>query len=176
MTIDERFSLIFQIGSSICAAYTGFSKMEVFYCSQKINWMSLQQFLSSEDPYEALIHFSMNPIVDVVGYFQMFLGCMVQFPDEEQNNRLNNLLYIIDNQTEFDEALTNARMMRALLAVNAKYTKKFPDSCFKVFFNFKRILAHVFKKYPDYFSLNVLRTNRKSKSLRFKPEEIDLFF
>ena len=46
---------------------------------------------------------------------------MVQFPDEPKNERLANLLEIIDTQPDLDEALTNARMMRALLAVNAKY-------------------------------------------------------
>ena len=50
----------------------------------------------SNDPYEALVNFSLHPIVDVVGYFQMFIGCMTQFPDEIENVRLNNLLHIID--------------------------------------------------------------------------------
>ncbi len=45
-----------------------------------------------------------------------------------------------------------------------------------LFKNAKRILAHVLKKYPQYFNLNILRTNRKSKSLRFKPEEVEMFW
>lgn len=106
----------------------------------------------------------------------MFVGCLIQFPDELQNVRLENLLEIIDNQQDLDEALTNARMMRALLAINAKYVKKSPYRYFKLFYNCKRLLAHIFRKYPEYLNLNILRTNRKSKSLRFKPEEIDLFW
>ena len=135
----------------------------------------MQQFLLSTDPYEALINFSLHPIVDVVGYFQLFIGCMMQFPDEEENFRMSNLLEIIDTQDAFDEALTNSRMMRALLAVNAKYAKSSPDRCFKLFFNCKRVLAHIFKKYPAYLNLNILRTNTKKKSLRFKPKEVELF-
>ena len=70
----------------------------------------------------------------------------------------------------------NAKMMRALLAINAKYPKTSKSRCFYLFYNCKRVLAHVFKKYPDYLDLNILRTNRKSKALRFKKEEIDLFW
>lgn len=176
MDINARFDLIFNVGSTICSCYTGFSKSEVLYCSQKMNWMHLQQFLMSNDPYEALVHFSLHPLVDVVSYFQMFIGCMMQFPDEKENLRLENLLFIIDNQNELDEALTNAKMMRALLAINAKYVKSDPNRYFMIFKSCKRILAHIFKKYPKYLDLNILRTNRKSKALRFKPEEIGLFW
>lgn len=174
--IDKRFNLIFDVGSHICACYTGFSKMEIYYCQQKMNWMPLQQFLASDNPYEALIHFSLNPVVDVVGYFQLFIGCMLQFPDEQDNERLSNLLAIIDEHHELDEALTNARMMRALLAVAAKYVKSSPSRYFNLFKNAKRVLAHIFKKYPKYLDLNILRTNSKHKSLRFKPEEVELFW
>ena len=101
---------------------------------------------------------------------------MVQFPDEEDNARLNCLLEIIDNHSEFDNALTNSRMMRALLAISVKYVKSSPDRCFMLFKNGKRVLAHVFKKYPKYLELNILKSNRKSRALRFKPEEIDMFW
>lgn len=176
MTINERFDLLFNVGKTICACYTGFSKSEVIYCQQKSNWQPLHEFLMSNDPYEALVNFSLHPIVDVVGYFQMFIGCMTQFPDEIENVRLNNLLHIIDQQDAFDEALTNSRMMRALLAVNAKYVKSSPNRCFKIFLNCKRVLAHIFKKYPDYFNLNILKTNTKAKSLRFKKEDMQNFW
>ena len=98
MDIDKRFDLIFNVGKQICAAYSGFSKHEVMYCQQKLNWMGIQQFLASEDPYEALIHFSLHPLADIVSYFQLFVGCMIQFPDESNENcRMANLLEIIDN-------------------------------------------------------------------------------
>lgn len=176
MDIEQKFDLIYDVGKHICSCYTGFSKMEVYYCQQKSNWTPLQEFLMSNDPYEALISFSLHPVVDVVGYFQLFIGCMLQFPDERENVRLANLLHIIDNQFELDEALTNARMMRALLAISAKCVKSSPERYFNLFKNAKRILAHVFRKYPKYLDLNILRTNRKSKSLRFKPEEIEMFW
>lgn len=86
------------------------------------------------------------------------------------------MLNIIDTQNELDEALTNARMMRALLAISVKYDETSPRKYFLLFLNAKRVLAHIFKKYPKYLDLNILRTNRKSKALRFKPEEIDVFW
>ena len=89
---------------------------------------------------------------------------------------MSNLLAIIDEHHELDEALTNARMMRALLAVAAKYVKSSPNRYFNLFKNAKRVLAHIFKKYPKYLDLNILRTNSKHKSLRFKPEEVELFW
>lgn len=67
-------------------------------------------------------------------------------------------------------------MVRALLAVSAKYDKASPGKYFALFLNAKRVLAHIFKKYPKYLDLNILRTNRKSKALRFKPEEIGVFW
>ena len=86
------------------------------------------------------------------------------------------MIEIVDKQQELDEALSNAKMMRALLAINAKYVKSDPNRFFMLFYNCKRVLAHVFWKFPDYFNLNILKTNRKSKALRFKREEIDLFW
>ena len=69
MLPEDKFSLLFDVGKSICAAYTGFSSIEVQYCQQKINWTKLQSFLLSNDPYEAMIHLELNPIIDVVGYY-----------------------------------------------------------------------------------------------------------
>ena len=175
MNIDEKFDLIFNVGSAVCAAYTGFSKTEVAYCQQKSNWLQLYDFLMSSDPYEALIHFSLRPIADVVGYFQLFIGCMMQFPDEQHNERLENLLEIVDHHDEFDDALRNTRMIRALLALNVKYAKSYPHKCFWLFYNSKRVLAHVFKKFPSYLDMNVLKSSSKKRSLRFRKEEIDIF-
>lgn len=69
MCPDDKFSLLFDIGKSVCRAYTGFSKSEVQFCQDKSNWASLRSFLLSDDPYEALIHLDLNPVVDVVGYY-----------------------------------------------------------------------------------------------------------
>lgn len=32
MTTNEQLDLIFQVGSAVCASYTGFSKTEVSWC------------------------------------------------------------------------------------------------------------------------------------------------
>lgn len=176
MDVEERFDLIFSVGRRICASYTGFSKTEVRFCQSKNNWMCVRDFMLSEDPYEALISMSFNPLLNVVNFFQLFVGCMMQFPEEDENKRLANLLAIIDDNIELDNIVSNSKIIRAILALAAKYQKNNPNYCFKIFFNAKRILAHIMKKFPDYMKLNVLRTNKKSKSLRFKPEEISSFF
>ena len=75
----------------------------------------------SDDPYEALIHLELNPVSDIVGYYQLFVGCMLQFPGEDVNSRMKNLLSIIDEQEALDEVLKNSRMLRALLAISSKY-------------------------------------------------------
>lgn len=121
MSPEDKFSLLFDVGRSVCAAYTGFSTHEVEYCQHKSNWTGLQSFLLSNDPYEAMIHLELNPVSDVVGYYQLFVGCMLQFPDEDSNLRLSNLLSIIDDQDILDDVLKNSRMLRALLAISAKY-------------------------------------------------------
>lgn len=176
MDIDKKFDLIFQLGKQVCASYSGFSKHEIAYCQQKLNWMCIQQFLESIDPYEALIHFSLHPLIDVVSYFQLFVGCMIQFPDEDKNYRMINLLEIIDNQTELDDALSNSKIMRALLAIAANYVNSSPYRCYMLYYNAKRVLAHILKKYPKYFDLNIMHSHSKHKQLRFKKEEIDKFF
>lgn len=173
---QSKFEFIFSIGKQACSACTGFSKTEIRYCRQRRNWAWLAEFLDADGPYEALISFSLKPAPGVVGYFQLFTGCMVQAPGEKENPRLANLLRIIDTRAEFDEALTNARMMRALLALGAKYDRSSPGKRFSLFLNAKRVLAHAFRKYPKYLDLNILRAKRKGGSPRFKPEEIDAFW
>ena len=130
----------------------------------------------SNDPYEALIQLEMNPVMDIVGYYQLFVGCMLQFPDEPENIRLKNLLGIIDDQENLDDVVKNSRMLRALLAISAKYQRSSKTSLFNLFYNSKRVLAHIFKKFPDMFKLNLLKSRNKSRILRFKPEEVNLFW
>lgn len=77
MSGQSKFELIYSIGKQVCSSYTGFSKTEVCYCQQERNWAVLAEFLNAASPYEALISFSLKPAVDVVGYFQLFVGCMV---------------------------------------------------------------------------------------------------
>ena len=176
MSLEDRFSLLFDVGKSICSAYTGFSIDEINYCQQKTNWARLQNFLMSNDPYEAMIHLELNPIFDIIGYYQLFIGCMLQFPDEVENIRLKNLLEIIDQQNALDDALKNTKMLKALLAISAKYSSIHKDALFKLFFNCKRILAHTLRKFPDMFKLNLMRTKSKRKTLKFTQDDIIFFW
>ena len=176
MSPEDKFSLLFDVGKTICAAYTGFSAHEIEYCQKKSNWSSLQSFLLSNDPYEALIHLELNPVIDVVGYYQLFVGCMLQFPDEEKNMRLANLLSIIDEQDSLDDALKNTKILKALLAISSRYSQSHRTTLFSLFLNCKRILAHTLKKFPDIFKMNLLRTRTKSRRPRFKKEDIEKFW
>lgn len=84
---------------------------------------------------------------------------------------------MIDNEEgSLDPALKNTRLMRALLAVAVNYSERNPSRCFWLYYNTKRVLAHIFKKHPAWLKLNVLRTNSKSKKLRFTREEVELYF
>lgn len=177
MTPDDKFNLIFECGRSVCTSYTGFSLSEMQYCYSKNNWLNIKSFLLADNPYEALINLDLNPINNnIIDYLSVFISSMFQFPDENENTRLENLLFIIDNQDYLDIALKNSKIIRALLALNSKFIKSSPYKFYSLFFNCKRVLAHIFKKYPDYLNLNILRSNRKHKSLRFTHEEIDKYF
>ena len=130
----------------------------------------------SDDPYEALIHLELNPLSDVVGYYQLLVGCMLQFPDEKKNMRLTNLLSIIDEQDVLDSALKNTKILKALLAISSKYSRSHSEQLFSLFYNCKRILAHVLKKFPDIFMMNLLKSRTKSRRPRFTKDEIEMFW
>ena len=172
MSPEDKFSMLFDVGRAVCAAYTGFSAHEVQYCQQKSNWSNLKSFLMSDDPYEAIINLELNPVSNVVGYYQLFVGCMLQFPDEKKNMRLMNLLSIIDEQEALDAALNNTKMLKALLAISSKYSKSHSNMLFNLFYNCKRILAHTFKKFPDIFKMNLLKSRTKARRPRFTEEDI----
>ena len=86
------------------------------------------------------------------------------------------MLEIIDTQDTMDNALKNSKMLKALLAISAKYSYAKRNEMFKLFYNCKRVLAHTFKKFPDLFKLNLLKSKTRPKRLRFKPEEIEQFW
>lgn len=81
---------------------------------------------------------------------------------------------MIDNQDIMDDVLKNTRMLKALLAISAKYAKSSKTATFSLFYNCKRILAHALKKFPDMFKLNLMRT--RSKKLKFTQEDIACFW
>ena len=95
----------------------------------------------------------------------------------DENERLDVLLQVIDNdEGTLEAALKNSRLMRALLAVAANYVPRNPSRFFWLYYNTKRILAHIFKKNPSWLRLNILRTNSKVKKLRFTEEDIETYF
>lgn len=177
MTPDKKFNLIFECGNSICSAYTGFSKTEIIYCQNKNNWLIMRQFLLADSPYEALINLDLSPLQNnVIDYLGLIICSMFHFPDEDKNIRLDNLLTIIDKHDYLDIALKNSKIIRALLALSRRYSSQYPLNCYSLFLNCKKVLAHIFKKYPDYLTSNVLRSTGKKRTFRFTEKDIDLFF
>lgn len=178
MTIEEQLDLIFQVGSRVCASYTGFTQTEVAWCQSKSNWLALQGVVFSSNPYEAMIMLGMSQIQNVTVFFQLFVACALTFELKSGgNDRLEVLLEVIDNdEGVLEPALKNNRLMRALLAVAANHSQRNPSRCFWLYYNTKRILAHVFKKHPAWLKLNILRTNSKAKKLRFSKEDVELYF
>lgn len=178
MTIDEQFELIFQVGSHVCASYTGFTQTEIAWCQSKSNWQSLQGVVFSTNPYEAMIMLGMNQLQNVVVFFQLFVACSLTFElKSADNDRLDVLLQVIDaDEDVLESALKNTRLIRALLAVAANHNSRNSSRNFWLYYNTKRILAHIFKKHPAWLKLNVLRTNSKTKKLRFTEEDVENYF
>ena len=178
MTTEEQLDLIFKVGSQVCASYTGFTKTEVAWCQKKSNWLALQGVVFSSNPYEAMIMLGMSQLQNVVVFFQLFVACALTFELKSgENDRLEVLLQVIDNdEGTLEAALKNNRLMRALLAVAANYVPRNPTRCFWLYYNTKRILAHIFSKNPSWLKLNILRTNSKVKKLRFSEIDVKAFF
>ena len=128
----------------------------------------------SDNPYTAMISLDLSPIDNnIIDYLKLFISSMFDFPDEEKNVRLENLLYIIDSEKYLDIAMKNNKIMRALLALNARFAKTDPYRHYKLYFNCKRVLAHIFKKYPCYMTMNI---NRRGKRLKFTQNDVEQFF
>lgn len=177
MTSDEKFDLIFVCGNSICSAYTGFSKFEIAYCQNKNNWLVMRQFLMSDSPYEALINLDLSPLKNnIIDYLGLIICSMFHFPDEAENVRLKNLLTIIDDFDYLDIAVKNTKIIKALLALNRRYSQKCPYSFYSLFLNCKKVLAHIFKKYPDFLKSNILRSTGKNRMFRFTEKDIETYF
>lgn len=163
MTIEQKFDLIFQVGSAVCTSFTGFSKSEMIYCKNKYNWGTIRQFLMSDSPYEAIINLDLHPISNLMDYFQLLMGSLLTFADEENNNRLDNIIMIIDNMDMLDMVVTHTKLLKAMLALVHAGTSY---NQFNIKSNCRKVLAHVFKKFPKLLESNAVRS-RNSRKFRF---------
>jgi hypothetical protein len=87
----------------------------------------------------------------------------LSFSDEKNNNRLDNILIIIDTQILLDDIITHTKILKSLLAlINAgsMYDQ------FEIKTNCKKVLAHVFKKFPKLLESNIVRS-KTSRKFRF---------
>ena len=137
-----------------------------------MSWEKLRSVLFAEDMYEAIIMLSMSPMTNVVNYYQLFVGCMLDFSDYHDNTKLKLVLDIIDKEDALDSAVKNTKIVRALLAIKAHYCKSDPSRCCWLFENANRMLAHIFQKYPDFLKLNFVKTNTKVKKFRFTEDDV----
>ena len=176
MDDNEKFELIIAIGKIIVSEYSSFSLNEKLFCQNAANWMPVRDVVMASNHYEALISMELNPTFSIINFFQMLIGCMIQFQEETTNDRLENLLQIIDNHDQLDRLITNTKIIRSLLVLNSSFQKKNKLCNFGIFLNAKRILAHVFKKFPDFLKMNVIRTKGKLRKQKFTQEDISAFW
>lgn len=172
MTVDEKFEFIFQVGSSVCSAFNGFSRSEIMYCKNKLNWNSVRQFLLSENQFEALMNYDLNPISNLIDYFQLIIGSLLTFEHDNTNIRLDNLISIIDDHDRFDIVITHSKILRSLIALNRAGSSY---SNFNIKANCKKVLAHIFKKFPKLLESNLVRSSRTRK-FRFTQEDVEKYF
>jgi hypothetical protein len=169
MDIDEKFDCIFHIGSSVCSAFNGFSKSEILYCRNKTNWYKIRQFLLSSNPYEALINYDLNPISNLIDYFQLVIGSILTFDNDE---RLNNLIIILDEHDKFDIVFTHTKILKSLLALQRAGSSY---NNFNIKINCKKLLAHIFKKFPKLLESNIVRSS-KTRKFRFTEDDVQKYF
>ena len=138
--------------------------------------MPIYSIVMASNPYDALISIDLSPTFSIISFFQILIGCMIQFEEETTNERLENLLHIIDNHSHLDSLVTNTKIIRSLLALSSSYQHNHVKCNFSMFMNAKRILAHVFNKFPDFLKMNLMRTKGKTRKQKFTQADISSFW
>ena len=156
-------------GSFVMSTTVKMSKHEAAWVHDPSSWTALLPVLEAKSPYEALMKMSFSPASDTFTSMMFLAGSVSMFQpgESEMPAHMKNVLFIIDNCTELDDMFKNTRVMKMLLAVSA--SSRTPGVYVQP--RAKCILAHVFKKFPDFFKLSVLKT--KSGRMKFKPEDVE---
>jgi len=164
-TALDRLSIC---GSAVLMISSQLSKHEKKWASNPSSWASLLPVLEAKSPYEALMKMSFSPASDVFTSMMFLAGSLARFQPNEPDMpaHMKNLLFMIDNDTELDDAFKNSRVMKMLLTASTTYHSAAYDLAYRS----KKVLAHVFNKFPDFFKLGILRT--KSGRMKFKPEDV----
>lgn len=171
--IEGEFQKICQAGAHVCCAFTCFSQMEKDWMSSAQSWNRIRPVIVSEGVFEAVLNMQLGKQVDVPTYMQLLISCMLDFNTEWSKTRLEVLLKLIDTQTEIDEALVNSKIIKALVALGCKRHK---FDYYHIFSNCKKVLAHIFKKNPQWLQANAIRSRSKFRRMRFTEKDIEKYF
>ena len=181
MTNDDRYiEISCQLASALIAGYTGFSKVEKQYCLNKSSWLKVKDMLKADGMYQICMYLTMTPMFDVISWCQLIVGyaCLSAFlrqyrSVEESDAKLKTILDIIDEESMIDIAVKNTKILRLLLAARSYTNRTF--KCKDLHICISKLLAHIFKKFPDLFKLNFVKTNSKVKKLRFTEADMQKY-
>lgn len=126
----------------------------------------------SNSHYEAIINFDLHPVSNLMDYFQLIIGSLLTFANEDNNSRLDNIITIIDSTEILDNVITHTKILKALLALvhaGSSYNQ------FNIKANCQKMLAHIFKKFPKLLESNIVRS-KNSRKFRFTQQDVDKYF
>jgi hypothetical protein len=154
-------------GLWILETFTKLTKQEIEWLSKPSSWMPLKPIVEASSPYEALIKMSFSPATDSFTCMMFIAASLFYKSSNTSNSAIDNIIYIVDNKSELDDAFKNTRIMKMLIAV-CQY-KKYKG--LSLVTSAKKLIAHVLKKFPDFYKLGYMRT--KSGKLKITPEEAE---
>lgn len=135
------------------------------------------QYVACQSASEMVLLFAINCAavsLNVLDYLYIFTYAALEDPDtipEEGNSRsVNVLLDVIDSYDLFDQVMKNRKFIKLL--VNELYAIGDEDSPYAYC-----ILAHVFKKFPNWLKDNFMHYKWKGKTYNmFSQEDVDKYF
>lgn len=134
------------------------------------------QYVVCQSTSELVLQFAINcaaTSLNVLDYIYIFTYVAAanasHVPEEGNASQVDMLLDVIDNYDLLDDAMKNSKFIKLL--VNALHPMK-EDSPYAY-----QILAHVFKKFPDWLKANFMRYKWKGKTYcSFSQEDVDKHF
>lgn len=155
--------------------YKRLSKAECQYlvsCKERTS-----QYVACQSASEMVLLFAINcaaACLNVLDYLYIFTYAALYDKDTALDSgntaQVNVLLDVIDNYVLFDQAMKNRKFIKLL--VNELYAIGDEDSPYA-----NCILAHVFKKFPNWLKDNFMRYKWEGKTYyMFSQEDVDKYF
>lgn len=128
------------------------------------------EMLRCKSPSQLIMKMSIyQPHFQVIDYVVLFIGFSLSVGPEYSFDR-NVLVKMIDDHSDFDDALKMPRVMRMLL--------KAADDPYDSGVGLKRTIAHILVKFPDLKKMNfmIVRTKSGKAFPRFTDNDIKEYF